>query len=164
MGGERIVARGEPTNRRQADLSRALANRLGPRGWLTDDIERYQTDWLNRVSPTALGVARPVSTEDIAAVIQLAEKAGVPITPQGGNTGLCAGAIPGKPGTIILSLSRLNRILSIDPVEFTAKVEAGVILADLDEELAKHGLMVPIRLGAEGSAPNRRPDRHECWR
>ena len=56
----------------------------------------------------------------------------LPIVPQGGNTGLCGGASPHEDASeIILSLSRMNKIRAIDPVNFTMTVEAGCILADI---------------------------------
>ena len=133
-------------------LSNRLAELLGPKGWLKEDMESCRTDWLNRRSPQVLGVARPISRAEVAAVMALAHKAGVPVTPQGGNTGLCAGSIPDSPGAIIVSLDRMKRVIAIDPIEFTATVEAGVILADLNAALMEHDLMLPMHLGAEGSA------------
>ncbi|MES0885152.1 FAD-binding oxidoreductase [Roseibium sp. SCP14] len=133
-------------------LSDHLLGLLGPNGWLTKDIERYQADWLNRRSPQILGVARPATTEEVSAVLRLAHDANVPVTPQGGNTGLCMGSVPENAGAIILSLSRMRRIVSVDPQDFAVTVEAGVVLADLNGELENHGLMLPMHLGSEGSA------------
>jgi len=84
--------------------------------------------------------------------MRLAHAAGVPVTPQGGNTSLCAGAVPGAAGHIILSLSRMNEIEAIDAEGFTAIAGAGVVLAQLHESVADHDLMFPMHLGAEGSA------------
>ena len=84
--------------------------------------------------------------------MRAAREAGVPVVPQGGNTGLCAGGVPGAPGAIVLSTERLDRILSIDPDGPTATVEAGVVLGSLHERAAEHGLVFPLHLGAEGSA------------
>ena len=133
-------------------LNEDLATLLGPMGWLTESIEAWQTDWLKLASHPALGVARPETTEQVAAVLRLAAQAGAPVTPQGGNTSLCAGAVPGAPGHIILSLSRMNRIETVDPLAFIAVVGAGVVLGDLHDRLERDDLIFPMHLGAEGSA------------
>ncbi|WP_420583653.1 FAD-binding oxidoreductase [Ruegeria sp.] len=135
-------------------LEQDLAALLGPKGWLTDDVEAYQTDWLNMQSHTPLGVARPANTTEVAEVMRLAHAAGVPVTPQGGNTSLCAGAVPGAAGHIILSLSRMNKIGDVDPLAFTVTVtvEAGAVLASVHQAVEEHDLIFPMHLGAEGSA------------
>src|SRR5690606_34803053 len=74
----------------------------------------------------------------------------VPLVPQGGNTGLCAGAVAGR-GEVILSLKRLNRIRDVDAVDGTMTVEAGCILADIQDAAEAAGRFFPVSLGAEGS-------------
>ena len=129
-----------------------LAVLLGPRGWLTEGTDSYHTDWLKMQSHPPLGVARPRNTEEVAGVLRLTHAAGVPVTPQGGNTSLCAGAVPGGAGHVILSLARMNRVEAIDPLGFTAVVEAGAVLAQVHDAVADQGLIFPMHLGAEGSA------------
>lgn len=133
-------------------LEQDLAALLGPRGWVTDNTDAYQTDWLKMQSHPPLGVARPQSTDEVARVMQLAHAEGVPVTPQGGNTSLCAGAVPGAAGHIILSLSRMNRIAAVDPVAFSVTVEAGAVLSTLHQAVEASDLIFPMHLGAEGSA------------
>ncbi|MCB1882435.1 MAG: FAD-binding oxidoreductase [Geminicoccaceae bacterium] len=132
-----------------------LRGLLGPAGWLEDDAATapYRTDWLKRFRATPLGVARPASTAEVAAVVTACADAGIAVTPQGGNTGLVGGGVPtGEGPSIVLGLGRMRRILKIDPVDFTASVEAGVVLAGLREAAAAEGLLFPLSLGAEGSA------------
>lgn len=76
---------------------------------------------------------------------------GVPVTPQGGNTSLCGAAVSGAEGGVILSLARMARIGTPDPDAGCIEVEAGVVLANLHEAVAPHGLIFPMHLGAEGS-------------
>jgi FAD/FMN-containing dehydrogenase len=133
-------------------LNGELAALLGPKGWLTEDTERYHRDWLGLQSHPPLGGARPETTEQVSAVMRLAHAAGVPVTPQGGNTSLCAGAVPERAGHIILSLSRMAAMEPIDPEAFTVTVEAGAVLASVHDAVAEQGLMFPMHLGAEGSA------------
>lgn len=141
-------------------FSLALHALLGPAAWITDPalFAGRDRDWLDRCGEPPLGVARPASTADVAAVVRLCAAHAVTLTPQGGNTGLAGGAVlggivlgGGRPG-IILSLSRMNRVLGIDAAEFTAHVEAGVVLAALQDALAAQRLAFPLHLGSQGSA------------
>jgi FAD/FMN-containing dehydrogenase len=133
-------------------LDHALLEMLGPKGWLTKGIASWQTDWMKYHAHTALGVARPVTTEQVASVLKLASAAGVSVVPQGGNTSLCGGAVPDQPGCIILSLARMQQIAEIDPLEFSVIVEAGAVLSAVHDAAAKRGRMFPMHLGSEGSA------------
>jgi FAD/FMN-containing dehydrogenase len=132
----------------------AMRECLGERGWLTgaEDIAASSRDWLDRYGGLPLGLARPASTEEVAAVVRLCAAHGVPVVPQGGNTGLNGGSVAAGDGSVIVSLVRMNRILSVDAVDFTATVEAGVVLGALHEALADRDLAFPMHLGAEGSA------------
>jgi FAD/FMN-containing dehydrogenase len=96
-------------------------------------------------------VAFPQSTEDISRVLAFCHTHGASVVAQGGRTGLAGGAASRKED-VVLSLSRLNRIIAIDPDAATATVEAGVPLAMLDQALAAHGLSVGVDLGARDSA------------
>jgi FAD/FMN-containing dehydrogenase len=131
----------------------ALSARLGERGWLSgDDAEPYLRDWLNRYGVVPMGVARPTGTAEVANVVKICREAGIAIIPQGGNTGLCGGAVAQQENAIILSLSRMTAIEPPDPDSLSILVEAGVVLASLHEALQRHGLIFPMHLGAEGSA------------
>ncbi|TPL04090.1 MULTISPECIES: FAD-binding oxidoreductase [unclassified Mesorhizobium] len=136
-----------------ADLVIALQAILGPKGWLSGgDAEPYHRDWLNRYGVAPLGIARPASTAEVAAVVNICREAGVAVIPQGGNTGLCGGAVADRPNAVIVSLSRMTAIGEPDLESGSIIVDAGVVLAALHEALEPHGLMFPMHLGAEGSA------------
>ncbi|MCF6370507.1 FAD-binding oxidoreductase [Rhizobium halophilum] len=96
-------------------------------------------------------LAQPRSTEAARHLIRWCGENNVSIVPQGGLTGLVGGNVS-RPGDVILSTSRLNRILSIEPEEMTATVEAGVTLEALQQAAAQHGLTTGIDLGSRGSA------------
>lgn len=135
------------------DPATALRDILGPKGWLSGiDAEPYQRDWLNRYGVAPLGVAKPANTAEVAAVVRTCREAGLAVVPQGGNTGLCGGAVAQQPNAVIVSLSRMTAIGKPDPDSGSIVVEAGVVLAALHEALEPHGLMFPMHLGAEGSA------------
>src|SRR5690606_33036422 len=90
---------------------------LGARG-LTRDPELMQpwlTDWRGRYSGAALALASPASTQEVAALLGLCASHGVPIVPQGGNSGMSGGATPDESGeALLLSLRRMNAIRKLD--------------------------------------------------
>jgi FAD/FMN-containing dehydrogenase len=116
------------------------------------DVAAYVNDWRGRYHGRAIAVVRPADTEQVSAVVRACADLGVPIVPQGGNTGQCGGATPDERGNaIVLSLSRMNRVRAIDPANATLTVEAGMPLALVQEAAANEGLMFPLSLAAEGS-------------
>ncbi len=110
----------------------------------------YQTDWTRRFSGEALGVVRPASVDEVAAVVRACADAGVAIVPQGGNTGLVGGSVP-RGGEVVLSTRRLR---SLAPVEAAGEVVAGagVVLATLHAHVASAGWGFGVDLGARDSA------------
>ncbi|MBC7283175.1 FAD-binding oxidoreductase [Hoeflea sp.] len=97
-------------------------------------------------------VLRPGTTQEVSAILRLAHETDTAIVPQGGNTGLVGGQSP-RPGQgeIVLSLARLNKIRSLDPVGQTMVAEAGVVLAQAQQAASDAGLLFPLSLGSEGS-------------
>ena len=136
---------------------------VGDAGLLTDaqDIAPHAVDWRKRYRGEALAVVKPASTEEVAAVVKLCAETRTAVVPQGGNTGLCGGATPlprkdaGRfsPGgaQIVLKLSRLNRVRAVDAVNNTITVEAGCVLANLQQAASDAGRLFPLSLAAEGS-------------
>lgn len=129
-----------------------LKSIVGPGGW-TDDPEALQphlTEWRDRyVGRTPLMVS-PASTEEVSAVVQACAGTGTGIVPQGGNTGLCGGAIP-RNGEILLSLNRMRAIRSISKAGYSVVAEAGCILADVQSAAAEVDRLFPLSISAEGS-------------
>src|SRR5437870_4082270 len=113
------------------DLIDLLRARLGPRGVLTDpaDTAPYCEDWRRLYRGRTPAVLRPASTEEVADAVRLCAGHGVAIVPQGGNTSMVGGAAVSEDGSeIVLSLSRMNRVRAIDPLDMTMEIEAGVNL------------------------------------
>jgi len=138
----------------EAFLAEAAAL-LGERG-LTRDADLLQpwlTDWRGRFTGRALAMASPASTEDVSALMKLCARHGVPVVPQGGNSGMSGGATPDESGhALLLSLRRMNAIRRLDPQAREATCEAGVILQTLHEAAAAQDLRFPLTLGGKGSA------------
>jgi FAD/FMN-containing dehydrogenase len=138
----------------QARLIAEAERRLGPKAVVTDprDLEPWLTDWRGRVHGAAPAMLAPASTEEVSEIVRLAAENSVPLVPQGGNTGMAAGATPPADGSaILLSMRRMNRIRSISADARLAVAEAGVILATLHEAADEIGMRFPLTLGARGS-------------
>ena len=137
-----------------APLLATLRAIVGEANVLTSDadVAPYVTDWRDRYHGHARAVARPATTAEVAAVVRCCAEHGVPIVPQGGNTGLCGGATPHESGgEVVVSLTRLNRVRALDVDNATLTVEAGLPLARVQQAAADAGLLFPLSLAAEGS-------------
>ena len=99
---------------------------------------------------TPLAVLRPRSTEEVSTILRLAHAAGQPVTAWGGKTGLVEGCR--ADGALALSLERMNRIEAIDAGAGVMTVQAGCVLQSACEAAEAEGLMLPLDLGARGSA------------
>ncbi|GAB6053382.1 FAD-binding oxidoreductase [Magnetospira thiophila] len=132
-------------------LLTALTDILGPKGVVAPgpDMEGYLEESRDLYRGEALAVAKPATTDEVAAVVRLCAQSGLPIVPQGGNTGLVGGAV--AEGGVILSTERLNRIRDTDPLNMTMTVEAGVILQNVQQAADAADCFFPLSLAAEGT-------------
>jgi glycolate oxidase len=120
-----------------AGLKNRVHDLLGPRGYLhrTEDLSLYEYDGgIDKHAPDL--VAFPRSTEDVSALVKLAQEFGVPFVGRGAGTGLSGGAIP-REGGLMIAFARMNRILEIDLENERAVVQPGVV--NLDITLAVEG-------------------------
>jgi FAD/FMN-containing dehydrogenase len=132
-----------------------LSALLGPKGFSDDAdvITPWLTDWRGRYTGRAAALVSPATTQEVAAVIKIAAKNRLEIVPQGGNSGMVAGATPDTSGEqIILSLRRMNAVHSVDADSDLVRCEAGVILQHLHDAVAAYGRRFPLTLGGKGSA------------
>ncbi len=112
---------------------------------------RHLHDWMEEApAGTALALARPRSTEDVAALLKACQRLQLPVVPQGGLTGLAGGAVP-VPGCVLISLERMNGIEEIDTAANTMTVLAGTPLETVQQAAWEAGLFFPLDLGARGS-------------
>lgn len=130
-----------------------LAQIVGSSYVLTgDQAQPYLVDWRGRYAGNALAVVKPATTQEVASVVQWCVANSVPMVAQGGNTGLCGAATPEKDGlAIVISLTRLNRIRSLDLDNDTMVVEAGCILQSIQQAARDADRLFPLSLAAEGS-------------
>lgn len=133
----------------------ALAQALGADALLHSeaDLAGYTEDWRGRYKGPALCVALPGDTRQVSEIVRLCHAHGTPVLPQGGNTSLCGGAVPAAEGRppVIVNLSRMRRIRRVDAANNSMEVEAGCVLAAVQDAAAAEGRLYPISLGAEGS-------------
>ena len=141
---------------RDRDTFRSAATELlGPRGFTYDKdlVEPWLTDWRGRYTGKAVGLASPASTDEVSRFVKLCSAHGVPIVPQGGNSGMSGGATPDDGGdSVILSLRRMNTIRELDAAAQQVTCDAGVVLQTLHEAAEAEGLRFPLTLGGKGSA------------
>jgi FAD/FMN-containing dehydrogenase len=135
-------------------LTKTLAGIVGNANILAKagDLGPYLTDWRGRYKGAACCVVRPGNAAEVAAVVRACAAANAPIVPQGGNTSLCGAATPDAAGrAVVLSLSRLNRIVAVDPKNNTISVESGCTLAAVQQAARAADRLFPLALAAEGT-------------
>lgn len=133
-----------------ADIKAAL----DPDAWSTDPdvINPLMVDSRNIYHGKCALLVRPATVEDVAKAVKICAANRVPVVPQGGNTGRVGGATPDTSGNqIALSLTRMNRIRTVDAADYSITVEAGCILQDVQHAAAEADRLFPLSLGAEGS-------------
>jgi FAD/FMN-containing dehydrogenase len=132
-------------------LVETLRDRLGPSHVLTteSDMESALVELRGLYRGNAIAVVRPGNAEEVSFTVEQCARRSIPVVAQGGNTGLVGGGVPF--GGIVLSLSRLNRVRAIDPLNGTMIVEAGCVLQAVQAEAAAAGYLFPLSLASEGS-------------
>ncbi len=127
---------------------------VGDKACLTepDDLAPFLIDQRNRYVGRTPLLVRPANTDEVATVVRICAEDRVSIVPQAGNTSMVGGSVPHPTGDeIILNLSRMTRIRAIDPLNYTMTVEAGCILADVQQAAGDADRLFPLSLAAEGS-------------
>ena len=116
------------------------------------DLEAYDHDEyaLRTYVQAPKAVVKPTAEEQVAAIVQLCARTGVPLTARGGGTGLAAACICAPEG-IVLSLERLNRIVEADPGNYALTVQAGVTLEQINQAAEEIGLFFPPHPGDESA-------------
>lgn len=143
----------------------ALSAELGPKGCLhgTDLPDRHRTDWSFLPPAAPIAVLRPASTNDLSKIMRHCHDAGIPVTAQGGLTGLCGGARP-LDGGVALSLERMTGIEALDPDGMTMTVLAGTPLETIQKAATEAGLFFPARPWCPRLLHHRWKSFDQCWR
>lgn len=120
------------------------------------EVAGYTTDWMRRYTGTARCVVRPGSTGEVAEVVGACARFGVPMVPQGGNTGLVGGSVPGGESRdewpVIVSTGRLSDLGPVDLAAAEVTAGAGVTIARLEAHATEAGLRYGVDLASRGSA------------
>ncbi len=121
-------------------ISRDLGAAVGARHCIVDpaELRTYESDGLAGVRVRPLAVVLPGTTAEVAAAVRVARRHGMPIVPRGAGTGLSGGALP-VTGCLLIVLSRMNRILTVDLPNQRMRVQPGVINLDVTRAIAPHG-------------------------
>ena len=115
-----------------------------------EDLKAWGADWTKVFEPKPLCIVLPGTTEDVARILSYCNTNQLAVTPSGGRTGLCAGAVASE-GEVVISLHRMNKILEVDAVGLTITTEAGVTTEALQMAAKDVGLFFPLDLAAKGS-------------
>ena len=138
---------------RTATISR-LGAAVGAQSIFTDaaDLEPYINDWRGIYHGAAAAVVRPANVEQVAAIVKICAETRTPLVPQGGNTGMCGATVPdARLNPVVIALGRMNRIRNVDALNNTMTVEAGCVLANIQQAAVDANRLFPLSLGAEGS-------------
>jgi glycolate oxidase len=139
-------------------IDRQILKRLeeiaGPENVISDperiiDYSRDEAPLRDIAHPPEV-VVKPGRTEEVAAVLDLASREMIPVTPRGGATGLCGGCVPVY-GGVVLSLERMNRLIEVDRDNQMAVVEPGVTLGEFSQAVEEAGLSFPPHPGDESA-------------
>src|ERR1700742_2013724 len=124
-----------------AALAPAMREICGPVDVLTDPLElrTYECDGLTSHRTVPALVVLPESADEVAAVVRVCAEAGVPFVARGSGTGLSGGAVPHAEGVLIV-MSRMRRILEVDPVSRRAVVEPGATNLSVTQAVVLFGL------------------------
>ena len=129
-----------------------LQSLLGPSHVLTGaDADGYVQDWRRRYRGAALAAVRPGSTDEVAGVVRLCLRHGVPVVPQGGNTGLCGGATPDASGSAVVLSTAAEPRAGAGYRQRHHHRRGRLRAAGRPEAAAEAGRLFPLSLAAEGS-------------
>lgn len=126
---------------------------IGEKNIFTDDerLKHYGTDKTNRFKPDPSLIVFPRSVDEVQQIICAANDLGFAIVPSGGRTGLSAGACATH-REVVVSMEKMNRIISFDPLERIIRCEAGVITQTIQEAAIARGLYFPLDIASSGSS------------
>jgi len=133
-------------------LLAAMRDAVGAKSAVTDPavLAAHEVDWTGRFRGRALALARPGSADEVGQVLRACAAAGVGVVPQGGNTGLVAGAVPHD--AVVLSTARLDTLGRPDPGATELTAGAGATLERVQRAAMDAGRAFGVDLAARGSA------------
>ncbi|MDE2013425.1 MAG: FAD-binding oxidoreductase [Alphaproteobacteria bacterium] len=135
-----------------AEILSRLKEAVGPKGYSEDpaEIAPHLVEWRSKYQGKTPLLLRPANAQEISRILAICNETRTPLVPQGGNTGLVGGQIPFA-GEVLLSLSRMKAIRSVDTEGMHLIAEAGVVLAEVQKAAGEAGKYFPLSLASEGS-------------
>jgi FAD/FMN-containing dehydrogenase len=136
-----------------AVVLRELVDVVGPAHVVTDRdvVASHEVDWTGRFRGSTPAVVRPADTAEVAGVLDVCRRHGVPVVPQGGNTGMVGGGVP-LAGELVLDLRRLDHVGEVDVAAKQVTVGAGATVESVQRTAAAAGLRYAVDFGARGTA------------
>lgn len=130
-----------------------LSEIVGAQRVLTDDVsyQQYGVDRTTVWQPSPGVVVLPGSTEEVQAIVRLANQENLAIVPSGGRTGLSGGAVA-KNGEIVVAMDRMKNVVEFNDVDRVVTVEAGMLTQQLQEFAEEQGLFYPVDFASAGSS------------
>ena len=116
-----------------------------------ESLEHWGKDWTKHFAPAAAAIVFPKTTEQVQAIVLLANEHNVVLTPSGGRTGLSAGAVAAN-GEIVVSMDKMNHIGQFYPADRIVEVEAGVVTQQLQQFAESKDLYYPVDFASAGSS------------
>lgn len=116
-----------------------------------DALEQFGKDWTKIYEPNPLAIVFPKTTEQVQAIVKLANEQNIAIVPSGGRTGLSAGAVAAN-GEIVVAMDYMNEIREFNAVDRTVVCGAGVITEQLQQFADDQGLFYPVDFASAGSS------------
>lgn len=139
----------------EPDHIRALEALAGDGGSTTDPdlIAPHVREWRDKYVGATPILLTPKKTETVSQILAYCHAHTIAVVPQGGNTGLVGGGIPGLNGRseVLLSLKKMNGVGAPDPASWTIEAEAGATISAVQHAAAKQDFLFPLSLASEGS-------------
>ena len=117
----------------------------------SESLEHWGKDWTKHFAPAAAAIVFPKTTEQVQAIVLLANEHNVVLTPSGGRTGLSAGAVAAN-GEIVVSMDKMNHIVQFYPADRMVEIEAGVVTQQLQQFAESKDLYYPVDFASAGSS------------
>jgi len=136
------------------EIIEQLKSIVGKNNYIDDasKMDSILNDWRGKFQGKSPLILKPLNSQMVSEILTLCNKSHIGVVPQGGNTGLVGGCVPSKSGLeVVISLERMNKIIDIDPLNYTMTLEAGCILSEVQNAAKDVGRMFPLSLAAEGS-------------
>jgi len=116
-----------------------------------DSLANWACDASRQYAPAATAIVFPASTEEVQAIVKLANLEKIALVPSGGRTGLSAGAVAAH-GEVVVSFDRMNKVLEFLPLDHMVRVQAGVLTGQLQQFAIEQGLYYPVNFASAGSS------------